>query len=101
MPYSIFLNHFRQELKQEEKRQKREARSKTVKRQAVATGLLGGVLADNNRNNDDDDDSDDAQLYEPYFGEIAFFFPFLEVFIPFDGSFKFLNQRYDPFNLNK
>ena len=78
-----FLNHFR-----EEKRQKREAKSKTVKRQAVAAGLSS--LAD------DDDDT-----YEPYFGEIAYFFPLLELYLPFDGSFKFLNQRYDPFNLNK
>ena len=88
-----FLNHFREELKQEEKRQKREAKSETVKRQAVATGLFS--LAD------DDGDTDDVLPHEPYFGEIAYFFPLLEVYIPFDGSFKFLNQRYDPFNLNK
>ena len=89
-----FLNHFREELKQEKKRQKREAKSKTVKRQAVAAGLFS--LAD-----DDGGDTDDVLPYEPYIAEIAYFFPFLEVFIPFDGSFKFLNQRYDPFNLNK
>jgi len=91
------LNHFREEVKGEEIRHKQGAR---VRRQAVATGLLGGLLAANNNQNDDDDD-DAAPQYDPYVAEIAYFFPVLDFFIPFDGSFNFLEQKYDPFNLNK
>ena len=90
-----FLDHFRGELKKEEKRPRRGVRPK-VKRQATFGGFLAGrgqTQADGDDDDDDDDDGGSGKQYASYVADIAYFFPLLEFFIPFNGSFKFLQQR--------
>ena len=86
-----FLHHFREE-------QESVAGKSRVKRQST----MGGILSENTDAFDDEelfdeDFSDDQIRYNPYIADIAYFFPLLEFYIPFDGSFIFLQEPYDIF----
>ena len=89
-----FLNHFREEHVKKGMRTKRGA--SRLKRQATMGGVLAGTeeLVDIE---DDDQDSQGQQLYAPYLADIAYFFPMLEFYIPFNGSFQFFQQPYNLF----
>eukprot|EP00092_Neocalanus_flemingeri_P009056 GFUD01009747.1.p1 GENE.GFUD01009747.1~~GFUD01009747.1.p1 ORF type:complete len:252 (-),score=90.92 GFUD01009747.1:14-769(-) len=92
-----FLHHFREEQKKRGRRKKRQA--------SPTMGGIFAVIEEDYENDydyqeaeeDEDSEEDDGKkypLYTPYIADVAYFFPLLDFFIPFDGTFMLFNEEY-------
>ena len=87
-----FLHHFREGQMKQGSRKKRQT-----------SGTMGGILSDMEENSENDDEQDieedEEQLYATYLADVAYFFPMLDFYIPFNGTYNFLQQQYSLFSL--